>query len=108
MAGGATAQECGWVDAFVAGTVPSDAVTCDAGVCQWRFEYRALEAHTLFEKIGAALEACLGPEATQDAPVNHPDSYDLRVFSAKDGAVYLSIKDKAALDATFVFLRRGP
>lgn len=108
LAGPAAAQDCDWIAPFVAGATPPDKAACDAGVCQWRFAYRDGRARDMFEAKGSELEACLGPAMEQGDQVNHPDSYELRQFQAEGRAVYLSIKDKAALQQTIVFLRIGP
>jgi len=60
-----------------------------------------------FEATKQGLAACLGPDAkeTTDQIVNHPDAYDLREFEL-DGSTYaVSLKDKGALQQTYVFLR---
>ena len=81
-------------------------------VCQWAYAYRDPAAQSLFEDMASQLSMCLGTEVASDAPVNHPDSYDLRQYygqSQGQGAdVFLSIKDKASIRKTFVFLRIGP
>ncbi|MFV2054435.1 hypothetical protein [Aliiroseovarius sp. YM-037] len=78
--------------------------------CHWVFPYRSAEASAAFEAVLEAVTACLGPgiSVRTDESVNHPDSYDLRIIEQKDAvfAVFaVSLKDKAALQATLVFLR---
>lgn len=75
--------------------------------CRWPFAFRAIEARTAFEELSSHVASCLEPEAVQtnDSPVNHPDTYELRVFSVARGTISVSLKDKGALQQTFVFLR---
>lgn len=76
--------------------------------CRWAFPYRAPEANTAFSRLLDEVAACGGaPSATADAPVNHPDSYDLRLFDFRGDMIAVSLKDKGALGETFVFLRTG-
>lgn len=79
-----------------------------ASVCQWEFPFRAPSASGRFDTLLAEIRSCLGPnsELPEDLQVNHPDSYDLRQFRSGDTVVSLSIKDKSALEKTFVFLRQ--
>ena len=75
--------------------------------CGWAFPYRAPEATAAFERLVTAIAACLGAEAsvTADLDVNHPDSYDLQTFQSKGREIGVSLKDKAGLSETYVFLR---
>ena len=75
--------------------------------CAWPFEYRAPQAHAAFEDTLHAVETCLGTHASAqlDGLVNHPDSYDLRTYSIAQGSVSVSLKDKGALQKTYVFLK---
>ncbi len=75
--------------------------------CGWAFPYRAPEATAAFERLVTTIAACLGAEAsvTADLDVNHPDFYDLRTFQSKGREIGVSLKDKAGLSETYVFLR---
>ena len=75
--------------------------------CAWPFSYRSAEAQAAFGDILSELSKCLGTNASesQDLGVNHPDFYDLREFRFDRGEVGVSIKDKGALQQTYVFLR---
>lgn len=75
--------------------------------CGWPFAYRSDEATQAFERLNDAVSACLGPKAliTQDQSVNHPDFYDLRMYQIGDREIGVSLKDKAGLQETYVFLR---
>ena len=75
--------------------------------CGWSFAYRTPEALSAFNGLTATVRACLGPVAavTDDLDVNHPDFYDLQTFQFGDREVGVSLKDKAALSQTCVFLR---
>ena len=72
--------------------------------CGWAFPYRAPAA---FERLVRTVAACLGTEAsmTVDQDVNHPDFYDLQTFQSKGREIGVSLKDKAGLSETYVFLR---
>ncbi len=73
--------------------------------CHWAFPYRDTSAKQLAASLWTELQSCrLGEEQPPDQAVNHPDSYVLQVWSAKDAVYRLSIKDKAGLDRTFAFL----
>lgn len=75
--------------------------------CGWVFPYRAPEATVAFERLVRAVATCLGAEAsmTADQDVNHPDFYDLQTFQSKGREIGVSLKDKAGLSETYVFLR---
>lgn len=99
------AEDCAWISKFVRGEHAPDVAACDGPVCQWRFEYRNGAAQGLFDLYAKTLETCLGPQPEADLGVNHPDSYDLKQFHTEEGTVFISKKDKAALQQTLVFLR---
>lgn len=75
--------------------------------CGWAFSYRAPEATRAFERLVASVGDCLGDSAavTADLDVNHPDFYDLQTFQLGGQEIGVSLKDKAALSETYVFLR---
>jgi hypothetical protein len=75
--------------------------------CGWPFAFRASEARAAFEAMLDSVAECLGEgaEVTSDLGVNHPDTYDLKTFHAEAGTVSVSLKDKGALQQTYVFLR---
>lgn len=75
--------------------------------CGWPFAYRSEEATAAFTRLNDAVSACLGPDVaiTQDQSVNHPDFYDLRLYRTNAQEIGVSLKDKAALQQTYVFLR---
>ena len=70
--------------------------------CNWSFDYRASEAQVAFEALATAVTACAGDPVAVDAPVNHPDTYDLLSF---EGGISTALKDKANLGETLVILR---
>ncbi|MEJ6389420.1 hypothetical protein [Gymnodinialimonas ulvae] len=70
--------------------------------CNWSFAYRAAEAQAAFEALSTAITECRGDALASDAPVNHPDTYDLLSF---EGGVSAALKDKANLGETLVILR---
>ncbi len=75
--------------------------------CGWAFAYRAPRARDAFDRLMRSVAACLGEGAavTTDLDVNHPDYYDLQTFQSGGQEIGVSLKDKAALSETYVFLR---
>lgn len=75
--------------------------------CVWEFPYRTAASRALFDGFDRSFRECFGARArvSQDQAVNHPDFYDLREYALDDGIVTVSIKDKTALNGTFVFVR---
>ena len=75
--------------------------------CAWAFPYRAELAGETFNSLARDVEDCIGTGATAQGAqsVNHPDTYDVRRFQTEEADVSVAIKDKVALDATYVFLR---
>lgn len=72
--------------------------------CMWTFPYRADAASQAFESLQIQASTCAKETARQDQGVNHPDSYDLRLFEFAGSEVGVSLKDKGALQQTLVFL----
>ena len=73
--------------------------------CAWPFEYRSMQALDAFDYLLGQVAACANPIAADPSSVSHPDSYDLRQFSSGMGVISVSLKDKGALNQTYVFLR---
>lgn len=75
--------------------------------CRWDFPYRATQAYQTYDAFVERMSGCIGQRATMhsDQSVNHPDYYDLRRFELTQADVSVSVKDKAALENTFVFIR---
>jgi len=75
--------------------------------CAWAFPYRAKRAADTFDALAGKLDGCLARRATPhgDRSVNHPDSYAARRYELEQADVSLSVKDKAGLGKTFVFIR---
>lgn len=110
LAAPAGADSCDWVDTqpFDLGSGLTEGGICSDPpdrVCRWAFKYRSQAAESAFERIANDLARCLGAPAATDEPVNHPDSYQLVQFNGSDGIISVSLKDKASLQQTFVFLR---
>lgn len=82
----------------------------DERTCRWDFGYRDPAARESFETLSGQLERCAGPKGrmTDDIPVNHPDTYDLRIHAIDGFEVAVSLKDKAALGKSLIFLRSRP
>ena len=86
-------------------------VDCDTepAACRGAFDLGAPKSREVFESLHRQMSACSGlVSATRDKGVNHPDFYDAWEFRFQDGAIVVSIKDKAALGATYLVLRRLP
>ncbi len=75
--------------------------------CSWPFAYRSVAARQNFDTLLLNLAQCFdkGITVSSGQGVNHPDSYDLRLFTSDKAAITASLKDKGALQQTFVFLR---
>jgi hypothetical protein len=75
--------------------------------CGWPFAFRTSEARAAFEAMLDSVKECMGEgaEVTTDLGANHPDTYDLKTFHTESGTVRVSLKDKGALQQTYVFLR---
>ena len=73
--------------------------------CHWRFTYRDPTAEELQLTLRDRVEQCISTDqrVEQDDQVNHPDSYYADTFVLDQSRLTLSRKDKAELDATFVF-----
>ena len=73
--------------------------------CAWGFDYRSVEATLAFELLVEQVAECGELITAQDQQVSHPDSYDLRQYSVDGKEVSVSLKDKGALNQTYVFFR---
>ena len=109
LASSVHASDCDWVEALPDTfdmTLPKGG-SCGAPdtVCQWAYDYRSTAAQIAFADLEREIAMCLSASAKQDAPVNHPDSYRLMQFDAEQTRISLSLKDKASLQKTFLFLR---
>jgi hypothetical protein len=72
--------------------------------CAWEFEYRAEVALSTFARFDTELAACFETTSQHDQGVNHPDFYDLREYTVDGAVVRVSLKDKGALQLTYVFV----
>lgn len=77
--------------------------------CHWRFDLRDPAAERFAADLWSTIQTCrpgtaLGP----DTRVNHPDSFDLLEWHADRALYRVSVKDKGAQRATFVFLSQQP
>ena len=80
-----------------------------SSVCSWEFDYRADAAAALMDGFVGTLQSCFDvQEIAPDQQVNHPDSYDLHQLEVGETMVSVSLKDKAALTKTYIFLRFEP
>ncbi len=89
-------------------SVSQDLMGARALNCRWPFGYRARAATDTFAELLDATARCLDTDGVTDQGVNHPDSYDLRTFKTDTAHIGVSIKDKGALQQTFIFLRVAP
>ena len=76
-------------------------------ICSWQFDYRDALATNQFIKLNNELRTYSGETfpVIEDLDVNHPDFYDLKTYTKLETSLAVSLKDKAALDQTYVFLR---
>jgi hypothetical protein len=74
--------------------------------CAWKFPYRDTAAKDTFLSMNQTMRDCFvdGIETIEDQGVNHPDSYEQHKFLVDEIAVSVSIKDKSALQETYVFV----
>ncbi len=74
--------------------------------CVWDYAYRDERAYAEFDRFVGSLRQCFGRIAKEhvDRNVNHPDFYAARRYEMAQGEVKVSVKDKAALGSTFVFI----
>ncbi len=72
--------------------------------CSWGYPYRSEIAERRFKEMADALHVCFGETvgAGNDKPVNHPDTYDQLQYRSGHVAILVSLKDKAALERTFI------
>jgi len=75
--------------------------------CTWPFPYRTETAHGTFDAFNQSIQKCFGEHASssKDQQVNHPDFYDLRRYRIDDVEISVSMKDKIALQKTYLFIR---
>lgn len=75
--------------------------------CAWKFAYRTVGAYGTFDAYNQLFQECFGDRAhlSRDQSVNHPDFYNLHQYQLDQVDVTLSIKDKSALQSTYVFVR---
>lgn len=68
-------------------------------------DYRSDAASEAFISLVDQDATCGKLITAQDQQVSHPDSYDLRQFNVNGTEVSVSLKDKGALNQTYVFFR---
>ena len=78
--------------------------------CWWAFDYRSAEARIRLDDIRAGIETCLEGQGALpgDAQVNHPDSFELHRYEGPTMRAAVSLKDKAGLGQSLVFLSLTP
>ena len=121
LTGTSVAQDCivlMSVESFSAtGNAPAGAVcqiyqTMDGTTgtsCHWAFAYRGDDHQPFADALWQKVTSCTaGQPVPNDPQVNHPDSYGLKTWNTSDSSYSVAIKDKAALNKTFVFLRADP
>jgi len=73
--------------------------------CFWEFPFRSTDATSIFNVMWAEVTDCKKiVSSSDDKPVNHPDSYQLKEMIANDGVYRVAIKDKGLENRTLVFL----
>ena len=74
--------------------------------CRWSFGLGDAVSRALFDTLVETMRACPDFEsAIRDSGVNHPDFYDAWAIQIGEQGFSVSIKDKSALQQTFVVLR---
>ncbi|MEM7669147.1 MAG: hypothetical protein AAF317_08340 [Pseudomonadota bacterium] len=75
--------------------------------CYWEHPFRAETSQRQVDELDTGLRGCLGlpADGLADQSVNHPDTYDLRIYDREGIQISLSRKDKGALNRSLVFLR---
>ena len=74
--------------------------------CRWEFDLGQGGSRTLFDTLSARMEACIASGSiARDPGVNHPDSYRALILTRSGHVLTLVLKDKSALDQSFVTLR---
>ena len=75
--------------------------------CYWSFPYRSAASVQSFDAMVQRVANCASVDGRLYGGdmVNHPDTYDLRRFMVAGNIVNVSLKDKASLQKTIVFLR---
>lgn len=75
--------------------------------CAIEFPFRSAAARAQYDDYVTELRACFGEEAEIPVgpAVNHPDSYDQTVFEVRGRQISVALKDKGALQKTYVFVR---
>jgi hypothetical protein len=75
--------------------------------CAVEFPFRSTDARGVYDAYVLELRACF--DASVEVPVgpavNHPDSYDQTVFEVDGRQLSVALKDKGALQKTYVFVR---
>ncbi len=87
-----------------------DVATTSDGIkiyhCRWDYGYRTSDAAELLRTINIDIQRCLGIQSRKiEDGVNHPDTYEQRLYRLGDINISLSLKDKAALNQSFVSLQ---
>ena len=74
--------------------------------CAWSYPYRSKHSRTALQTFLARIESCEGvARSTQpETGVNHPDTYEQWVFRVAGRTISVSLKDKAQLDRSYLFL----
>ena len=75
--------------------------------CRWAFALQDPRGREIYDALARRLMAC-AKSWEHDTGVNHPDSYLAITIKLEENALRLSLKDKAALDATYLFYTRNP
>lgn len=78
----------------------------DQYFCALEFEFRSPAATAVYDDYVAEVRACFGAKEVPIGPaVNHPDSYHQTVFAVDGRHISVALKDKGALQKTYVFVR---
>lgn len=73
--------------------------------CYWAFDFRSDSAKVAYRTLHQKFSECSQTQGDmRDEGVNHPDSYTLENFDFGTHDIALSLKDKAALNQTLMFV----
>lgn len=74
--------------------------------CAWAFQFREIAAKNAYNLLNQHVAECFGNNKAGllDKQVNHPDTYQQRQHEIGPVKLSISIKDKGALQETYVFM----
>ncbi|MFK7938159.1 MAG: hypothetical protein AB8B82_02180 [Roseovarius sp.] len=82
----------------------------DQSTCYWSYPVHARDSGAQFDALHDLIETCVKNASIlpPEPGVNHPDTYDQRIYQGQGLRISLSLKRKTALGKAFVFLGISP